>query len=157
MAFTLITRKTKNLYLAFLRLISRTFEDRFLEVSITINKIISDCKLALMEAVPDEVFHGVKARGCWFHYAQAIIRRADQQGLSRFYKTDDVVAHIFQEIIGLALLPADRIYEGFEVINLIFQSYILIHLPNGLLNHVSAIGLKSGKPVDILSFLYNYY
>lgn len=133
------------------------FEERFLEVSITINKIISDCKLALMEVVPDEVFYGVEAKRYWFHYAQAIIRREDQQGLSRFYKTDGVVAHIFQEIIGFTFILADRIYEGFVVINLIFQSYTLINLPKGLLNYISAYGLKSGKPVDILSFLYNYY
>ncbi len=35
---------------------------------------------------------------------------------NRFYRIGGVVAHILQEIIGLALLPAGRIYEGFEVI-----------------------------------------
>jgi hypothetical protein len=128
------------------------FEERFLEVSITINKIISDCKLALMEVVPDEVFYGVEAKGYWFHYAQAIIRREDQQGLSRFYKTDGVVAHIFQEIIGLTLILADRIYEGFVVINLIFQSYTLINLPKGLLNHISAYGLAGNQSIFYYSF-----
>jgi hypothetical protein len=104
-----MTRKTKNLYLAVLRLIARTFEDRFPDVPITINQVISDYELALMESVP-EVFDGVEARGCWFHYAQAIIRKAAQLGLNRFYRAGG------QEIIGLALLPEDRIYEGFEVI-----------------------------------------
>jgi hypothetical protein len=110
-----MTRKTKNLYLAVLRLIARTFEDRFPDVPITINQVISDYELALMESVP-EVFDGVEAIGCWFHYAQANIRKAAQLGLNRFYRAGGVVAHIIQEIIGLALLPEDRIYEGFEVI-----------------------------------------
>jgi hypothetical protein len=109
-----MTRK-KNLYLAVLRLVARTFEDRFPDGPITINQVISDYELALMESVP-EVFDGVEARGCWFHYAQAIIRKAAQLGLSKFYSVGGVAAHIIQEIIGLALLPEYRVYEGFEVI-----------------------------------------
>lgn len=109
-----MTRKTKNLYLAVLRLIYRTFEEQFPDVPITINQVISDYEMALMEAVP-EVFEDVEAKGCWFHYGQAIIRKAAQLGLNRNYRAGGVVAHIIQEMIGLALLPPARIYEGFEV------------------------------------------
>jgi hypothetical protein len=49
-------------------------------------------------------------------YGQAIIKKTGDLGLNIIYRNGGVVAHIVQEIIGLALLPPNRIYEGFEVI-----------------------------------------
>ena len=54
-AFILMTRKTRNLYLAVMRLIARTYEERFPDIPITVSQEISDYELALMDAVP-EVF-----------------------------------------------------------------------------------------------------
>jgi hypothetical protein len=47
--------KTKELYLAVLRLIARTYETRYPNDPIAVHQSISEFKLALMEAVP-EVF-----------------------------------------------------------------------------------------------------
>ena len=69
----------------------RVVEQRFPDVPITINQVISDYELALMESVP-EVFNGVEAKGCWFHYTQAIIKTAAQLGFNRFYRAGGVVA-----------------------------------------------------------------
>jgi hypothetical protein len=54
-------------------------------------------------------------RGCWFHYGQAIIKQAAELGLNRGYRESGLVALIIQEMIGVALLPEDRIYAGFAV------------------------------------------
>lgn len=113
-AYVLMTRKTKELYLAVLRLISRTYEARYPNAPIAVPQSITDFELALMEAVL-EVFEGVQVRGCWFHYGQAIIKQAAELGLNRGYRESGVVAHIIKEIIELALLPEDRIYAGFAV------------------------------------------
>ncbi|KZS07390.1 Uncharacterized protein APZ42_028928 [Daphnia magna] len=113
-AFVLMTRKTHDLYTSVLRLIIRIYEDRFPEKPIAIYDMVTDFKLALMGAVSDVM--DVESRGCWFHYGKAIIRKSGMLNLNRNYRRGGgvAVAHIIQELIGLALLPAERIYEGFE-------------------------------------------
>jgi hypothetical protein len=109
-----MTRKTRDLYTAVMRSIARVYQDRFPDAPITITECVTDYELALMGAIPDVILEA-EARGCWFHYGQAIIRKAGELGLNKNYRNGGVVAHIVQEMIGLALLPPNRIYEGFAV------------------------------------------
>ena len=129
-AYALMTRKTKELYLAVLRLIARTYEARYSDAPIAVVQLISDYELALMETVP-EVFQRVQARGCWFHYGQAIIKQAAELGLNRGCREGCVVAHIMQQMIGLGLLPEDRIYAGFPV-----SKFFNLKISKGILNNL---------------------
>lgn len=97
-----------------MRLIARTFERRFTDTPITITDIVSDFEFAMMWAVPD-VIQQAEARGCWFHYGQVIIKKAEKLHLKLKYRNGGVVTDIIQELISLALLPPNRIYEEFEV------------------------------------------
>jgi hypothetical protein len=47
-AFVLMTRKSRSLYQAVMRLIARTFERRFTDTPITITDIVSDFEFAMM-------------------------------------------------------------------------------------------------------------
>lgn len=98
-----MTRKTGHLYTAVLRLIVRVYQYRFPDAPITITDVISDYELALMGAVPDVILEA-ESRGCWFHYGQAIIKKAGELDLNRNYRNGGVVAHI-QVVIGLPILP----------------------------------------------------
>ncbi|KAI9558498.1 hypothetical protein GHT06_015285 [Daphnia sinensis] len=113
-AFVLMSRKTRNLYTSVMQQIVRIYEERFPDVPISINDIVTDFELALMGAVSDGILD-TEPRSCWFHYGQTILRKSGKLHLSRNYRNGGVVAHIIQELIGLALLPAERIYEGYEV------------------------------------------
>lgn len=71
-AFLLVTRKTRNLYNSVMRLILQTYKTRFRNAPVAIVDVISDYDLSLMRAVPDIILR-LEARGCWFHYGQAIM------------------------------------------------------------------------------------
>ena len=70
-----------------------------------------------MGAVQDE-FQGAQSKGCWFHYGQAVIKKAGKLHLSLKYRNGGVVSDIIEELICLALLPPAPIYEGFKVYQL---------------------------------------
>ncbi len=111
-----MTRKTRNSYNVVMQLIAQTFRERFPDTPMTIRDVVTDFELAMM-AIPD-VIPEAEARGCWFHYGQAIIKKAGKLHLTLRYRHGGVVNNIIQELIALALLPPDRIYEGFEVCEL---------------------------------------
>ena len=51
--------------------------------------------------------------GCWFHYAQAVIRRMKKLGLQEAYKTQEQSQLAFRCILSLPLLPVSDIEPGF--------------------------------------------
>ncbi|KAK4003868.1 hypothetical protein OUZ56_005619 [Daphnia magna] len=77
--------------------------------------MISDYEEAILVSM-QHAFPTGRSRGCWFHYSQAIYRRACQEGLSAAYLAGGVVRRIIKMLIALALLPQERIFEGFQCI-----------------------------------------
>jgi len=47
--------------------------------------------------------------GCWFHYAQAIIKRPNKIGLREAYGSDADVQNVVQCLMSLPLLPPEEI------------------------------------------------
>jgi len=47
--------------------------------------------------------------GCWFHYAQAIIKRTNKIGLKEAYGSDADVQNVVQCLVSLPLLPPEEI------------------------------------------------
>lgn len=99
--------------------------------------MISDYEEALLNNM-QQAFPDGRARGCWFHYGQviliglyrisfliwitpliiylkAIYRKAVDLGLKVAYHEKYNVRFVIKMLIALALLPADRMYEGFQV------------------------------------------
>ncbi|XP_045034595.1 uncharacterized protein LOC123475661 [Daphnia magna] len=59
-------------------------------------------------------FPNARPRGCWFHYGQAIFRKTQVFGLQQEYQKKGVVYLIVKQLIALALLPENEIFQGFS-------------------------------------------
>lgn len=60
-------------------------------------------------------FPNVLTKGCWFHYRQAIFRKAVKIGIKKFYHLDQY--RDFLNLFGaLALIPESKVLEGLEFI-----------------------------------------
>ncbi|KZS16483.1 Uncharacterized protein APZ42_017765 [Daphnia magna] len=81
-SYVLMSNKTAELY--------RMAIDRILQILQEVNPgdqfevevLISDFELTIMGTM-QQAFPNARSRGCWFHYAQAIYRRAYKEGLQR--------------------------------------------------------------------------
>ena len=60
------------------------------------------------------VFRDVTVTGCWFHFAQSIIKRVRKVGLKDEYMNEPDVQDIVRCLLGLSLLPADEICPTFD-------------------------------------------
>lgn len=76
-----------------MQLVVRTNEDRFPYVPISINDNVTDFLLALLGAVYDVILDA-EPRDCWFHYGQAVLKKAKKLNLSISHRNKGVVAHI---------------------------------------------------------------
>lgn len=56
--------------------------------------------------------------GCWFHFCQAVRRRANKEanGLVAFIKSNNDALEIYGKLLCLPLLPAKQINETFQSI-----------------------------------------
>lgn len=62
------------------------------------------------------VFPHTKIKGCWFHFCQAVRRKASKiKQLSRFLQTSTEAKRIFQKILVLPLLKDVAIEEAFNI------------------------------------------
>ena len=56
--------------------------------------------------------------GCWFHFAQPIIKRLHKLGLKDDYMNEPDVHDIVRCLLGLPLLPADESCPAFDEVKL---------------------------------------
>ncbi|KAJ6647688.1 hypothetical protein Bhyg_02911, partial [Pseudolycoriella hygida] len=73
---------------------------------------MSDYEAATRKALR-EVFPKARLTGRYFHYVQAIVKKFKKFGIS----DDENFEGVREDICALALLPNDKIMEGFEIIN----------------------------------------
>jgi len=59
-------------------------------------------------------FGDVTVIGCWFHFAQSIIKRVHKVGLKDEYINEPDVQDIVRCLLGLPLLPAEEICPAFD-------------------------------------------
>ena len=60
--------------------------------------------------------------GCWFHYAQAIIKRLRKLGLTDACRNDEEPETIFRCLLSLPLLPVGDIAPGFQELKSLLTS-----------------------------------
>jgi len=62
----------------------------------------------------------VAVSGCWFHFAQALVKRMRKMGLSDACQNDSLTKTVFRCLLSLPLLPVGDIMPAFdEVISLL--------------------------------------
>ena len=80
--YALMPRKTKDLYVAVMRMISQLAPD------FQPTQVIADFEEAPTSAVLEVFGADVVISGCWFHYAQALVKRMRKLGLTDACKSD---------------------------------------------------------------------
>jgi hypothetical protein len=109
--FALMSRKTEALYV-------RVFEKmKELVPQFSPSSAMADFEEASVSAFR-RVFGDVNVTGCWFHFAQAIIKRVHKLGLKDAYLSELGVQDTVRCLLGLPLLPAGEIYLAFDDVKL---------------------------------------
>lgn len=110
LVFTLMTHKSAKLYTAVFEEIKR------LVPGFSPQQMQADFEEASAIAFQAVFGEDVLVIGCFFHYAQAILRRVGQEGLLvRFLNEDDFKSFVLQ-LMALPLLPANLIEEGVNIL-----------------------------------------
>lgn len=89
---------------------------KLLMPSVSVARVMSDYEAATRKAVKKH-YPNAKISGCFFHYVQAIVKRAKKMGLRRDAKFSDAV----KQVCALALLPNDFVVQGFKSIEETFK------------------------------------
>jgi hypothetical protein len=109
--FTLMTRKTEDLYLQMF-LLFRTIAPNFHP-----HNMMADFEdahsAALRHAFPDEE---VIITGCWFHFCQSVLRAAKRFGFALEYQNVPTVRSAIHLLFALPLLPPEHITSGMALI-----------------------------------------
>jgi len=114
--FALMTRKTTALYEAVLRKINDV-ESQFQPT-----QVIADFEEAPSAALRNVYGDQLTVSGCWFHYAQALIKRLRKLGLTDAYRNDQETQTIFRCLLSLPLLPIGDIAPGFQELKSLLTS-----------------------------------
>ena len=72
------------------------------------------------------VYPNASVAGCWFHYAQVIIKRTNKIGLKEAYGSDEDVQNVVQCLVSLPLLPPEEIIAAIDDVEALTR-YTTIH------------------------------
>jgi len=81
---------------------------------------------ALRQVFGDQIM----ASGCWFHYAQAVMKRLKEIGLTAAYRNEEDTQVVFRCLMALPLLPVVDIVPGFEDVKTLIKSCTNVHATN---------------------------
>jgi hypothetical protein len=103
MVFVLMTNKTTALYRAVMQKIHE------LVPTFSPVRVMGDFEEASIRSITDVFGDQVVLSGCWFHFAQAIVRRARRIGLTIAFKHDAIARKCIRSLCALPLLPPEAI------------------------------------------------
>ena len=104
----LMTKKTEKLYVA-------VFEHvRGIMPNISPNLVVMDFEAAMIGAV-SEVFPDTEIQGCFFHFAQAVLRKFRSLGLHAFFVRTLDARRFLRHNLSVAMLPPEYIPEAIDV------------------------------------------
>jgi hypothetical protein len=101
--FIIMTGKSKNLYIAVFNKL------KSLVPEFSPANIMADFEDASVLAFKEVYGQSVEAEGCWFHFAQAVVRKAKKIGLSSAFTDDAEAGKCIRCITCLPLLPPNDI------------------------------------------------
>ena len=103
--FAIMSRKTQALY-------TKVFD----KIRNLVPQFAPTCAMADFEEASvsafQEVFGNVTVSGCWFHYAQALMKRVNKEGLKEAYTRDEDVGSVVHCLMSLPLLPPRAIPDA---------------------------------------------
>uniref|UniRef100_A0A0A9WPV1 Cytochrome P450 71C3 n=1 Tax=Lygus hesperus TaxID=30085 RepID=A0A0A9WPV1_LYGHE len=105
--------KEKPSYVKVLELLRDAFD-------LTPSTVVSDFESSLRGA-GRQVHPNAVLYGCWFHFAQAIIKHVAVSGLKPYLNTDQAFGNIIRRLRAIALLPPDDIEAGFAHVQCVIQ------------------------------------
>ncbi|XP_062572688.1 uncharacterized protein LOC134234630 [Saccostrea cucullata] len=106
--YALLPGKSQAIYTRFFTLLQDKVNDLGLQFVPTC--ALADFETAVHNSIR-EVFPGVTTKGCFFHFTQAIWRKAQHSGLQIPYKEDDNVKTLVRRAAVLPLVPLDCIED----------------------------------------------
>lgn len=107
LVYALLPNKSKKTYIT---LLNQLLE---LEANLKPVSVMSDFEKASICAF-EETFPGVRIRGCFFHFHQAIYRKIQQLGMKSRYDQDSEFALKLRLLPSLALVPPQDMIKTFE-------------------------------------------
>jgi len=79
------------------------------------HKVRTNPKSSLIfEAVHAVFGYDLIVSGCWFHFAQALMKRMRKLGLVNPLRDDSRLQTLFRCLLSLPLMPVDEVRPGFE-------------------------------------------
>jgi MULE transposase domain len=115
MMFVLMTRRSTELYTGVMRKLAERVP------TVAPIEVMTDYEEASARAVRDVIGQGIDINGCWFHFAQSIVRKSRRLGLSLAYKNDAVSRRCIRTTCALSLLPPDAIQGAVQDIRTLAQ------------------------------------
>lgn len=104
--FVLMTRKTTALYAAVFSKL------RSIVSNFTPLRVMADFETASVRGLQTVYGSSVTVSGCWFHFTQAIGRRAKKLGLAESYRNQEDVRSCIRMMMCLPLLPSIDVQLG---------------------------------------------
>lgn len=118
LAFIFMSRRNADTY----KKIFRTLKLKAMEIDpngLSPQRIITDFEAAVEAAVNVE-FPNSAHFGCWFHFAQALLRNIRETGEWNNFRASPSFKSNYYLKCALAMLPANRISEGAQAIDSVF-------------------------------------
>lgn len=110
--FALMSRKTSEMYEAVFRVVHELVPE------FQPSQIIADFEEAPATAARAVFGNDLIISGCWFHFAQALVKRMRKLGLVIPLRDDSGLQTLFRCLLSLPLLPVDDVRPGFEDVRL---------------------------------------
>jgi len=73
-------------------------------------RVMADYEDGFIVALKEVYGQNIHVEGCWFHFSQAVVRKAKKIGLSGAFRDDEHARKCIRCLTCLPLLPADDIY-----------------------------------------------
>jgi hypothetical protein len=114
--YALMTRKNTELYKAVLEKLHELIPE------FRPSQVIADFEEAPTTAIRSVFGDAVTVSGCWFHYAQALIKKLKKIGLSDAYKNEEESQLVCRCLLSLPLLPVADIQPAFNDVKALVTS-----------------------------------
>lgn len=107
--YAIMERKTEEAYIKVFNVLKEQLNGSKIEVS------MSDYEAAVINAV-QKVFPEVEAKGCFFHYSKAVVKKARKLGLFNAADDTNTIRCAIKYAASLALLPRKFIVDGMALV-----------------------------------------
>ncbi|XP_057329248.1 uncharacterized protein LOC130671115 isoform X2 [Microplitis mediator] len=116
-AWSFMSNKSKPCYAAVI--------NHFVQLTphLRVLSITSDFEIGLLKVFRD-FYPNAISHGCYFHYVQALMKKAKKIGLLEKLREWEDGKEYFRKLIGLAFLPANQIQQAFDYLNDLYAVFL---------------------------------